>query len=351
VTAAVLVDAAGGQIGGAARYRHELLSYLARIGRDDVQVIGSRRRLTPGWLVRRELIGGTRSRWVALNNVGFVARGGPRWTLLRNALHFLTEAEEATLKATLPASVLRDAVAVRLAARRSDVLVVPSTAMAERVTRAAPALRDRIVVRAYPVSADPAPQLPREPSIICPVVFEGYKRMAERLSALLRVVGELEDDSVRVLVTADRAEVPAIIACHPRIDLLGRMPHARLREVRARSRAVYFPTDLESFGFPLAEARVSGQPVIACDTEHNREIAGPALCGYDPRDPDSLRRAVTRALTAQLTPDPAPFDPGRYFDWLLGDLDDQALSAPLAARRRSAHRAASRARLADMPGD
>jgi hypothetical protein len=319
LTAAVLVDAAGGQIGGAARYRHELLGYLARTGRDDVQVIGSRRRLTPGWVVRRELVGGTRSRWVALNNVGFLARGGQRWTLLRNALHFLTEPEEATLKATLPASVLRDAAAARLAARRSDVLVVPSTAMAQRVTRIAPHLAGRIVVRAHPVSAEPPPRLPREPAILCPVVFAPYKRMAERIGALLRVVGELDDGSVTILVTADQTEVPAPVASHPCVRLVGRLPHAQLRELRARSRAVYFPTGLESFGYPLAEARVSGQPVIALDTAQNREVAGPALCGYDPRDPDSLRRAVTRALTAPLTPDPGPFDPGRYFDWLLGE--------------------------------
>ena len=319
MTAAVIVDAAGAQMGGAARYLAELRGYLARTGRGDVQVIGAQQRVSPGWLVRRELSGGARSRWVALNNVGFVARGGQRWTLLRNALHFLTQAEEATLKATLPASVLRDAVAVRLAARRSDVLVVPSAAMAERVTRLAPDLDRRIVVRAHPVSAEPPPGLPRDPAILCPVLFAPFKQMAERIGALARVVGELGDGSATVLVTADRTEVPAPIASHPRVRLVGRLPHAQLRELRARSRAVYFPTGLESFGYPLAEARVSGQPVIALDTAQNREVAGPALCGYDPRDPDSLRHAVTRALTAQLSPDPAPFDPGRYFDWLLGE--------------------------------
>jgi hypothetical protein len=314
----VIVDAAGGQLGGAARYRHELLGYLARTGRDDVQVIGAQRRISPAWLVRREMVGERRGRRVALNNVGFFTSGGQRWTLLRNALHFLTEAEEAALRpAALRTMVRRDAVAVRLAARRSDVLVVPSTAMAERVVRIVPGLRDRIVVRAHPVSADPAPRLAPKPMIICPVVFEPYKPMAERLGALLHVVGELEGAPVRVLVTADRAELPAL-ASHPRIELIGRLPHGRLREWRARCHAVYFPTDLESFGYPLAEARASGQPVIACDTAQNREIAGPALCGYAPDDPGSLRHAVEHALTAQVAPDPAPFDPDRYFGWLLG---------------------------------
>ncbi|MGH3205244.1 MAG: hypothetical protein ACRDP5_24820 [Streptosporangiaceae bacterium] len=318
MTAPVIVDTAGARMGGAARYLAELRGYLARTGRGDVQVIGAQRRVSPGWLVRRELAGGTCSRRVALNNVGFVARGGQRWTLLRNALHFLTEAEEATFRP--PASVRRDAVAVRLAARRSDVIVVPSTAMAERVARVAPDLRGRIVIRAHPVSAEPAPGLPRDPAIICPVLFAPYKHTQERLGALLQVVGQLEDTSVRVLVTADRTEVPPGLACHPRLDLVGRLAHADLRERRARSRAVYFPTDLESFGYPLAEARVSGQPVIACDTAQNREIAGPALYGYDPGDLDSLRRAVSLALTAHPpVPDPAPFDPDRYFGWLLGE--------------------------------
>lgn len=320
MTAAVVVDAAGARMGGAARYLHELRGYLGRTGRSDVQVIGSQRRVTPGWLVRRELAGGPRDRRVALNNVGFVARGGQRWTLLRNALHFLTEAEEAVLcPAAVPASVCRDARAVRLAARRSDVIVVPSTAMAARVTAVEPGLRGRIVVRAHPVSADPPPRPPRAPMIICPVLFAPYKQMAERIGGLLQAVSELGDASVRVLVTAERAEVPAAIAGHPRTRLAGRLPYAELRALRARSRAIYFPTDLESFGYPLAEARVSGQPVIACDTEQNREIAGPALCGYVPGDPGSLRRAVARALTADVAPDPAPFDPDRYFGWLLGE--------------------------------
>ena len=119
-------------------------------------------------------------------------------------------------------------------------------------------------------------------------------------------------------VTAHAAEVPAAVARHPRVELVGRLPYSELREMWARSRAIYFPTDLESFGYPLAEARVSGQPVIARDTALNREIAGPALCRYTFGDPESLRQAVHAALTADVAPDPGPFDPDRYFGWMLG---------------------------------
>ena len=126
------------------------------------------------------------------------------------------------------------------------------------------------------------------------------------------------DDSVRMIVTADAAEVPSSLAASPRLHFAGRLGLSQLNDLRARSRAVYFPTGLESFGWPLAEARVHGQPVIARDTAQNREIAGSALYGFVPGDPDSLRQATESALAAQVTPDPAPFDPDAYFDWMLG---------------------------------
>lgn len=77
-------------------------------------------------------------------------------------------------------------------------------------------------------------------------------------------------------------------------------------------------TKATDLGYPLAEARVSGQPVIARDTAENREIAGPVLCEYTLGDPNSLRRAVEAALTADVAPDPGPFDPDKYLAWLLG---------------------------------
>jgi glycosyltransferase involved in cell wall biosynthesis len=318
VTAAVTVDAAGGQMGGAARYLDELRSYLARTGRDDVEIIGSQRRVGPCWLMRRELSSWSRGRRVALNNVGFVTPGGQRWTLLRNALHFLTEGEQARLDTALRASARRDAAVVHLAARRSDVIVAPSAVMAERIAMVRPELRSRVVIRPHPVSAAAITRLPGDPVILCPVLFAPYKQMDQRLPELLAVIGDLSDSAVRVKVTAHAAEVPSVVACHPKVELVGHLSCRDLREMQARSRAIYFPTGLESFGYPLAEARVSGQPAIARDTAQNREIAGPALCGYTPGDPDSLRRAVEAALTAEVVPDPGPFDPDRYFGWLLG---------------------------------
>jgi hypothetical protein len=318
--AAVVVDAAGARMGGAARYLDELRCYLERSRRGGVLVIGAGRGVGPGWLVRREAGGGVlrARRRVALNNVGFCGPGGERWTLLGNALHFLSAGEEAELAPGLRARVRRQAAIVRLAARRSDVLVVPSTAMAGRVTRAMPGLSSRVVVRPHPVSACPAPVPAAEPAIACPVLFAPYKHMPQRLRELLTALDACADPQVRVWVTAGHAEVPADLAACPRVDLLGRRGPGESSALVARARAVYFPSGLESFGYPLAEARASGRPVIARDTAQNREIAGPALCGYTPADPASLEAAVKTALTTHPTPDPAPFNPDTYFDWLIG---------------------------------
>jgi glycosyltransferase involved in cell wall biosynthesis len=142
--------------------------------------------------------------------------------------------------------------------------------------------------------------------------------MDERLQELLAAVEAVGDEEVTLKVTAAPEEMPPALAGHRRVEAIGRLPWERLRAVWAASRAVYFPTGIEAFGFPLAEARLSGHPVIARDTGQSRELAGPALCGFTVGDPASLRSAVERALTVTVVPDPAPFDPTAYFELLLG---------------------------------
>jgi glycosyltransferase involved in cell wall biosynthesis len=150
------------------------------------------------------------------------------------------------------------------------------------------------------------------------VLFAPYKRMAERLADWLAAVGDTLDDSVRLLITANPAEVPPSVAASPRLHFVGRLSLDQVQALWARATAVYYPTSVESFGYPLAEAQVNGLPVIALDTAQNREIAGPALCGYHRDDLESLRDATVEALAKQVVPHAAPFDADAYFDWLLG---------------------------------
>ena len=318
MTADVTVDVAGGPFGGAARFRSELYRYLERTGRRDVRIIGTERRLDPAWLLRRELAGATRVRRVALNNVGFIAPGGERWTLLGNALHFLNDAEMSSLNPSLRPVARQQALIVRLAARRSDVLIAPCSAMAERVASALPSVRDRLLVRMHPVSPEFIPRRATERIILCPIIFEVYKNMVDRLEEWVDAIQGKIHPKVQLLVTAAPAEVPTSLANNPWIKFVGRLKQHELDQLWARSRAIFFPTGLESFGFPLAEARANGLPAIARDTAQNREIAGRALCGFTLRDAASLRNATVSALAKNVEPDPGPFDADAYFSWMLG---------------------------------
>jgi hypothetical protein len=306
-------------VGGAEKYRTELSGYLQRRGRHDIKLIGARRHLTAAWLAMRETSAVRRSRRIALNNVGFLTPGGERWTLLANALHFPQGSELAELEPGLRAEMARQAEIVHRAAQRSDVLVAPCTAMAERIAAVLPDVAGRVIVRMHPVSPAATEYRPEGSLILCPVLFAPYKHMPDRIGEWLAAVDGALDDSVRLIVTASASEVPASLATSPRLHFVGSLSVGQTRDMQARCRALYFPTGLESFGLPLAEARGAGQAVIARDTPQNREIAGPALCGYTLGDRDSLREAIEMALTVRLTPDPAPFDPDAYFDWMLGD--------------------------------
>ena len=84
-------------MGGAARFLDELAPISSAPGAMMWRSLARGGRSGPGWLLRRELIGRARGRRVALNNIGFVTPGGQRWTLLRNALHFLTKGEQERL--------------------------------------------------------------------------------------------------------------------------------------------------------------------------------------------------------------------------------------------------------------
>jgi glycosyltransferase involved in cell wall biosynthesis len=313
----VAIDVAGGDRGGAARWREELDLYLAGSAQRVLR-IGDRQRVTPTWLLHRESLTRRCDLVVAPNNVSFAVSGSERRVVLRNALHFLYPDEEHLLR-RMPRSFRAQVPVVRALLRRADLAVVPCAAMADRVAHHVPAVVRRLVVRAHPVSV----LAPRRPGadrcVLVPVVPGPYKNLVEQLQLLVAAMVRL-GDPVRVQVTASPDDLPPDLAAHPAVDAVGVMSPRRLATLWASATAAFYPSAIEAFGYPLAEARCYGVPIIAPDTEQGREIAGPALCGYDPRQPETLADALIAAYRP-VAPDPVPFDRGAYFSWLLdGDV-------------------------------
>jgi glycosyltransferase involved in cell wall biosynthesis len=318
----VVVDCAGAAVGGAARFLKELDAWLAS-SQAKATVIGRGEPLNALWLARRELRVARRAKRVALNNVSFVGRGGTRTVLLRNALHFAASSELKSMGYTLPRSLRAQVPIVRRAAQRADVVIVPCTAMAERVCKFVPALEERIIVRPHPVAQRPwAGENPDGADLLMPILNAPYKRLPWHLARVL--AASTESGRIhRVHVTARAEEFPPELRRDPRVNFVGALDAAELDTYWRASRAVYFPTQLESFGYPLAEARASGRHIVAVDTPQNREIAGPALAGFSPDSVDSLAAALDLAMCQTVTPDRRTFDPSRYFEWLLAAPDDE----------------------------
>lgn len=314
----VVLDTAGAAVGGAARWVVELDLYIADSGARGadrpIRVIGRQNALTAGWLLRRELATHDAGIVVAANNASFALGRAQRRVLLRNALHFLHPAEEHLL-AGMSRAFRTQIPVVRQLSRRADLIVVPSSAMAERVCRRLPGVHDRVRVRAHPVTAY-GPRLPaQEPFILVPVLPAPYKNLAVEMRRLLTALA-LTGRFTTVRVSAGPDDLPPAVALHPLVTLLGVLPPRQLGELWRQAAAVFFPSSLESFGYPLAEARVHGIPVLAPDSWQAREIAGPALVPYRPTDPGGLADALA-ALDIPVPAEPSAFDRGAYFRWLL----------------------------------
>jgi glycosyltransferase involved in cell wall biosynthesis len=62
--------------------------------------------------------------------------------------------------------------------------------------------------------------------------------------------------------------------------------------------AVLYPSALEGFGLPVAEAMAAGRPVVASDLDAIREWAGDVPWYVSPGDPDQLARTVAALVNA-----------------------------------------------------
>ncbi len=311
-------------MGGALRFLDELDAYLAAYPSGDIRLIGRGAAIGSTHMARRELVQPSADRRIALNNVSFV-RGGQKVVLLRNALHFLAPHELLNLGSMVTRRLGIETKIVRALAGRADVIVVPSQSMFDRVLRQLPIIEARLVVRHHPlsrvVSAAPAGSvLDGQRYVLCPVLDAPFKR----LGPLLRpIVAALEHNGLaadtRLAVTFSDPELSAMgLHGHPKIVGLGRLGPTEARILIEGAQALVYPTNIESFGYPLAEARLAAKPVIAHDTVLTREVAGRFLMPYAVEA--DLAGAVDSALRVELLPDvDNPFDPVSYFDWLFGD--------------------------------
>lgn len=76
---------------------------------------------------------------------------------------------------------------------------------------------------------------------------------------------------------------------------LGGLSHPEALALYARTAAVIYPSNFESFGIPLIEARQAGLPVLASELDYVRDVLDPEQT-FNPESPVSIARAVKRFM-------------------------------------------------------
>jgi len=79
------------------------------------------------------------------------------------------------------------------------------------------------------------------------------------------------------------------------VEPVGFLPRERALRLLHDSRALIFPSLVESFGLPLIEAGVLNVPIIASEKDFVRDVCVPSQT-FDPSSPRSISQAVIRFL-------------------------------------------------------
>jgi glycosyltransferase involved in cell wall biosynthesis len=92
------------------------------------------------------------------------------------------------------------------------------------------------------------------------------------------------------------SEIESLTKFHGlKIYNLGWLEQSAAIQVMNRSKAIIFPSFLESLGLPLIEAAHMNIPILAPELDYVRDVITPAET-FDPTSPRSIARAVRRAL-------------------------------------------------------
>jgi glycosyltransferase involved in cell wall biosynthesis len=187
------------------------------------------------------------------------------------------------------------ALAYDRAARRSDLVIVPSRFVQER---AEARLRvDRDIVRVVPHGVDHAVFRPgaeeREPFLLYPARFWPHKNHALLFEAFAHVRRERPD--LELVLTGGGHESRPLPRGVRSVGLVAQPELARLYQT---AQAMVFPSLYEGFGAPILEAMASGCPVAASDAAAIPEVAGEAAVLFNPSSAPAIAAGILDALEA-----------------------------------------------------
>ncbi len=177
-----------------------------------------------------------------------------------------------------PGTGLRHRAALRVAARRAAVIVVPSRATRDALAaelRGRGRARVHVVPHGVPLPCEPAP----ESALTGPFLAFGDGRPRKNVERLRRA---------HARARADRPDLPPLRVVGPGLEWLSDDE----RDAALRSARALVAVSLhEGFGLPVLEALGQGVPVVCSASSSMQEIAAGAALAVDPTDEAAIASA------------------------------------------------------------
>ncbi|MFJ9450893.1 glycosyltransferase [Herbaspirillum sp. NPDC101397] len=129
--------------------------------------------------------------------------------------------------------------------------------------------------------------------------------------ALLEAWRYLGDENLfpSLSLTLNNESFPALVkqvedySAHYKLNIInrGNISHDEVLDLYRHAHALIYPSEFESFGIPLIEARQAGLKVLAPELDYVRDLLDPDQT-FDPASPLSIARAVKRCLGIEVPP-------------------------------------------------
>jgi glycosyltransferase involved in cell wall biosynthesis len=134
------------------------------------------------------------------------------------------------------------------------------------------------------------------------VLCVAQKRPYKNLQALIRALGDLDDDVVLVLPGSPTAherelrELAQELGVSERVRFPSWVSEEELNGLYALADVFVLPSLIEGFGIPIIEAMARGVPVACAGVSALPEVAGDAALLFDPERQEQVTAAIRRIL-------------------------------------------------------
>jgi len=251
---------------------------------------------------------------VSLTNFGPIWSPVPHIFFQRNALYYYPDFFNSLRGFCRVEMILRRRLALE-SMKRASLIVTPSDTMGDMIKDVCPNIRDKkfktlhhaLNTKEWKNSNQSI--LPDEIINSWPVLFfpshlaefKGYRLLFDAVALLsanypkLKLVLTINEKDNRELIMSYKQQMERLNITH-HVLLVGHIPQNSVWDFYHGSDIMVYPSLCESFGFSMLEAMGMNLPIVASDTQINREICHQAANFFSPKSSKECAKKITEVL-------------------------------------------------------